>query len=47
MGETILTINYLLNKVSRKKIKKKAYELWNKRKSFYKYLQAWSVLGKF
>ena len=37
-GEAILTANYLLNKVPKKKAEKTPYELWKGRKPSYKYL---------
>ena len=36
-GEAILTTNYLLSNVPKKKAKKTPYELWKGRKSSYKY----------
>ena len=41
----MLTANYLLNKVPRKKENKTSYELWNGR-NLYKYLQMWGCLAK-
>ena len=37
-GEAILTANYILNKVPKKKAGKTPYELWRGRKPSYKYL---------
>ena len=45
-GEAILTANYLLNKVPRKKEDKTPYELWKGRKPSYKYLKVWGCLAK-
>ena len=42
----MLTANYLLNKVLKKKVKNILYELWKERKSSYKYLQVWGCLAK-
>ena len=42
----MLTVNYLLNKVPKKKAKKTSCELWKGRKSSYKYLQVWECLAK-
>ena len=36
-GEAILTANYLLNKLPKKKAEKTPYELWKGRKPSYKY----------
>ena len=44
--EAILSGNYLLNKVPKKKAKKISYELWRGRKSSYKYLRVWGCLAK-
>ena len=38
-GETILSSNYLLNKVPKKKAEMTSYELWKGIKSSYKYLR--------
>jgi hypothetical protein len=38
MRVSILTVNYLVNKVLHKKIEKKTYELWKSNRPFYKYL---------
>ncbi|RVW26496.1 Retrovirus-related Pol polyprotein from transposon TNT 1-94 [Vitis vinifera] len=45
-GEAILTANYLLNKVPKKKVEKTPYELWKGRKSSYTYLGMWGCLAK-
>ncbi|XP_074578534.1 uncharacterized protein LOC141835014 [Curcuma longa] len=45
-GEAVLTANYLLNKVPRKKIEKSPYELWKGRQPSYKYLRVWGCLAK-
>ena len=37
--KVILTANYLLNKVPKKKTENTPYELWKGRKSSYKYLR--------
>ena len=45
-GEAILTSNYLLNKVPRKKEEKTPYELWKGRAPSYQYLRVWRCLAK-
>ena len=45
-GEAILSSNYLLNKVPRKKEEKTPYELWKGKRPSYKYLQVWGCLAK-
>ncbi|GAB2265737.1 hypothetical protein Dimus_037845 [Dionaea muscipula] len=45
-GESILTANYLLNKISRQKVEKTPYELWHGRQPSYKYLRVWGCLAK-
>ena len=45
-GEAILTANYLLNKVPKKKAEKTPYELWKGRKPSYTYLRMWGCLAK-
>ena len=45
-GEAILSSNYLLNKVPRKKEDKTPYKLWKGRKPSYKYLRVWGCLAK-
>lgn len=42
----MLSANYLLNKVPRKKSKKTPYELWKGRKYTYKHLRVWGCLAK-
>lgn len=44
--EAVLTANYLLNKVPRKKQDKSPYELWKGRTPFYQYLRVWECLAK-
>ena len=45
-GEAILSANYILNKVPKKKAQKTPYEIWKGIKSFYKYLRVWGCLDK-
>ena len=45
-GEAILSANYLLNKVPKKKAEKTPYELWRGQQPFYKYLRVWGCLAK-
>lgn len=45
-GEAVLSANYLLNKVPRKKLDKTPYELWKGRKPSYNYLKVWGCLAK-
>ena len=45
-GEVILSANYLLNKVPKKKVEKTLYELWRGQQSSYKYLRVWGCLAK-
>ena len=45
-GEAIFFANYLLNKVSKKKVEKTPYELWRGQQSSYKYLRVWRCLAK-
>ena len=45
-GESILTTNYLLNKLPHKNLKKILYELWNGKSHSYKYLKLWGCLTK-
>ena len=45
-GEAILSANYFLNKVPKKKVEKTPYELWKGIKSSYKYLRVWGCLAK-
>ena len=44
--EAILSTNYLLNKIPKKKAKKTPYELWRRRQSSYEYLRVWGCLAK-
>ena len=46
MGEAILSNNYLLNKVPRKKDDKTPYELWKGKALSYKHLRVWGCLAK-
>lgn len=45
-----MIINYILNKISHKKLEKTPYKLWKKmlcfRIYFYKYLKVWRCLAK-
>ena len=45
-GESILTANYLLNKLPHKKLEKTPYELWKGKSPSYKYLKVWGCLAK-
>jgi hypothetical protein len=45
-GDAILTANYLLNKVPKRKEEKTPYELWKGRKPSYKYFKVWGCLAK-
>ena len=45
-GETVLSTNYLLNKVPKKKVEKTLYELWKGINPSYKYLRVWGCLAK-
>ena len=45
-GEAILSANYFLNKVLKKKAEKTPYELWRGRQPSYKYLRVWECLAK-
>ncbi|KAL6327752.1 hypothetical protein AAG906_024722 [Vitis piasezkii] len=44
--KAILSANYLLNKVPKKKAEKTPYELWKGRKPSYTYLRMWGCLAK-
>ena len=44
--EVILSVDYLLNKVPKKKAEKTQYELWRGRQPSYKYLRVWGCLAK-
>ena len=45
-GEAILSANYLLNKVPKKKAERTPYESWKGIKPSYKYLRVWGCLVK-
>ena len=45
-GEAILSANYLLNKITKKKVEKTPYELWKGIKPSNKYLRVWGCLAK-
>ncbi|KAJ9556794.1 LOW QUALITY PROTEIN: hypothetical protein OSB04_011408 [Centaurea solstitialis] len=45
-GEAVLSANYILNKIPRKKKDESPYELWMSRKPSYKYLRVWGCLAK-
>ncbi|XP_073137638.1 uncharacterized protein [Henckelia pumila] len=45
-GEAVLTANYILNKVPRKKQDKISYEIWKGRTPSYQYLRVWGCLAK-
>jgi transposase InsO family protein len=45
-GEAVLSANYILNKIPRKKINKTPYELWKGRAPTYKFLKVWGCLAK-
>ena len=45
-GEAVLSANYVLNKIPRKKLDKSPYELWHGRVPSYKYLKVWGCLAK-
>ncbi|XP_076914548.1 uncharacterized protein LOC143573594 [Bidens hawaiensis] len=45
-GEAILSANYVLNMIPRKKISETPYELWMGKKPSYKYLKVWGYLAK-
>ena len=45
-GEAILSSNYLLNKIPRKKEEKTPYELWKGRTPSYRHLRMWECLAK-
>ena len=46
MGDSILIVNYKLNKVPHKKLDKIPYELWKGRRPSYKYLKVCGCLAK-
>lgn len=43
--EVILSANYIINKISLKKLDKTLYELWNGQRT-YKYMKVWVCLVK-
>ena len=45
-GEAILSANYILNKLPRKKTKKTPYELWKGKMPSYQFLKVWGCLAK-
>ena len=45
-GEAILSANYILNKLPKKKTNKTSYELWKGRVPSYKFLKVWGCLAK-
>lgn len=45
-GDAVLSVNYLLNMVPRKKMKKTPYELWKESTPSYKYLRVWECHAK-
>ena len=45
-GEAILSANYLVNKIPKKKAEKTPHELWKGMKPSYKYLRVWGCLAK-
>ncbi|KAJ9556796.1 LOW QUALITY PROTEIN: hypothetical protein OSB04_011410 [Centaurea solstitialis] len=45
-GEAVLSANYILSKIPRKKKDESPYELWMSRKPSYKYLRVWGCLAK-
>ena len=45
-GEAILSTNYILNKLPKKKTNKTSYELWKGRTPSYKFLKVWGCLAK-
>ena len=45
-GETLLSANYILNKLPHKKLDKTPYSLWKGRSPSYKYLKVWGCLAK-
>jgi len=46
VGEVILTINYIFNKETYKKLKNTLHELWKGKRNFYKYLKVWVCHAK-
>ena len=45
-GEVLLTANYILNRVSHKKLGLIPFELWHGRAPSYHYLKMWGCLAK-
>ena len=45
-GESLLTTNYILNKIPHKVTSKTPYELWKGNVPSYKYLKVWGCLAK-
>ena len=45
-GEAMLSANYILNKLPRKKTKKTPYELWKGKMPSYQFLKVWGCLAK-
>ncbi|XP_076919555.1 calmodulin-lysine N-methyltransferase-like [Bidens hawaiensis] len=45
-GEAILSANYILNKIPRKKTDVTPYKLWKDKKPSYKYIRVWGCLAK-
>ena len=45
-GEAILSANYILNKLPKKKINKTSYQLWKVSIPSYKFLKVWGCLAK-
>ena len=46
MGTTILSANYILNKIFHKKTGNTPYELWKGRIPSYQYFKVWGCLAK-
>jgi len=45
-GKALLTVNYILNRVSHKKLGLIPFELWHERAPSYHYLKMWGYLAK-
>ena len=45
-GEAILSANYILNKLPKKKTNKTSYELWKGKMPSYQFLKVWGCLAK-
>jgi len=45
-GEALLITNYILNRVTHKKLGLIPFKLWNGRTSSYQYLKMWGCLAK-